>query len=398
MLKILPISHKAPRVHRNSSWCRFFSSYPASRYSITVSNQLFSTEADSHLQQIYGQFQSSQIKCTFGYGSGVFPQAGYDSLSATKPQIDMVHIVESPETFHKENSGQHASHYSALLRCGIGAVSMVQLLGAGVYFNPYVPMSDEKGNTSMIKYGVISCEEAFKDITEWSTMYVAGRLHKPVKHFGTNEKLLEANNYNLSSAFNLSLLLLPNKKRQTAFSETALYEKIAQLSYMGDPRMLVGGENPNKVKNIVSKQADKFAVLYEPFLTRALRDGILIRNSDNLLEKRLSSHAVAAIISDFPLQFKRRLLRSYRNKYQKILDNDDTMRRFLDGDSNNLLVGAFVDSVARDSFLRATLKATVLATIAYPALVQSLKGIFTAGVLKSAKYAWEKKTKSRAAL
>lgn len=397
MPNILPFPRITSNISRHTSLCRAFSSCSKLRYTETVTNQIFSTEADNHLQQIYGQFTSSQIKYTFGYGSGVFPQAGYDSVGSKRPQIDMIHIVENSETFHKENSAEHSNHYSALLKCGIGAVSAVQMLGAGVYFNPYVPMSDSQGSTSMIKYGVISAEDAFKDITEWTTMYVAGRLHKPVKHFGANEKLLQANHHNLSSAFNLSLLLLPNKKRQSSFTETALYEKIAQLSYMGDPRMLVGGENPNKVKNIVSKQADKFSVLYEPFLTEALEKGILVYTKDSMLEKRMNPQAVAEIIAGFPLQFKRRLLRSYRGKYQKLLDEDAGMKRFLDGESTEVAVGSFVESVARDSFLRAALKTTILATIAYPAFVQTFKGIFTAGILKSAKYAWEKKMKSRPA-
>lgn len=381
---------------RSTTWCRSFSTVPILPDSQVFSNQIFSTEADFHLQQLYGKFNPNQIKYTFGYGSGVFPQAGYDALAPNKPQIDLVHVVEDPVAFHEENSAQNSSHYSGLLTYGIGAVSMVQLLGAGVYFNPYVPITDNEGNTSMIKYGVVSAEVAFKDITEWSTMYVAGRLHKPVKHFAANESLLQANNYNLSSAFNLALLLLPVKKRQTTFTETALYEKIALLSYMGDPRMLVGGENPNKVKNIVSKQANKFAILYGPFLARALQEGLLVRKRNSSLEKKMGPQEVAAIIAAFPLQFKRRLLRAYRKKYQKLLDFDNSTKRFLDGECDNVLAGEFVESVARDSYLRATLKATVLATIAYPALVQSLKGIFTAGVVKSTKYAWEKRMKSRA--
>ncbi len=47
----------------------------------------------------------------------------------------------------------------------------------------------------------------------------------------------------------LSLLLLPPSQ---PFSELALWEQIAGISYSGDPRMSVpGAENPEKVKNIV---------------------------------------------------------------------------------------------------------------------------------------------------
>ena len=337
----------------------------------------------------------------------------------------------------------------------------MQRLGAGVYFNPYVAMAGRLGEKSMVKYGVVSQQTALEDITQWTTMYVAGRLHKPVKHFGCSTdlekstgsgltestgsdlensagsdlensagsdlakstgsdlakstepdlakltgpdsalpalflaRLLHANNYNLASAFNLSLLLLPRKKRHTAFAEDALYEKIALLSYMGDPRMLVGGENPNKVKNIVSKQALRFALLYEPYLAQALRNGLLQRAPDGLLEKTMDVEAAAALIADLPLCFRRRVLLSYRNKFASTLKDDRAASDFLAGQIDTVPVGPFLLAVAGDSFLRATLKASVLATIAYPALVQSVKGIFTAGIAKSAKYAWEKKMKSR---
>ena len=269
-------------------------------------NQIFHTGADDNLRHLTAQFGA--VAHTFGYGSGVFPQAGYGAAAVPKPQIDMVHIVADPAAFHRANSARFPAHYSALLLLGVGAVAWVQRLGAGVYFNPYVAMAGLLGEKSMVKYGVVSQQTALDDITQWTTMYVAGRLHKPVKHFGVCSpesgpdsakspgpdstdlpalflaRLLHANNYNLASAFNLSLLLLPRKKRHTAFAEDALYEKIALLSYMGDPRMLVGGENPNKVKNIVSKQALRFALLYEPYLAQALRNGLLQRAPDGQLE------------------------------------------------------------------------------------------------------------------
>lgn len=42
------------------------------------------------------------------------------------------------------------------------------------------------------------------------------------------------------------------------FTERQLYEQITSISYLGDFRMYIGGENPNKVRNIVSKQFQYF--------------------------------------------------------------------------------------------------------------------------------------------
>jgi hypothetical protein len=50
------------------------------------------------------------------------------------------------------------------------------------------------------------------------------------------------------------------------FTEEELFLKIAGLSYQGDFRMSLGGENPKKVFNIVSKQYDEFKEIYQPII------------------------------------------------------------------------------------------------------------------------------------
>ena len=87
-----------------------------------------------------------------------------------------------------------------------------------------------------------------RDLEEWETLYMAGRLQKPVKILRQDAKLALATKKNLENAIRAALLMLPER-----FTEEDLYLTIAGLSYSGDFRMLVG-ENPHKVFNIVYAQ------------------------------------------------------------------------------------------------------------------------------------------------
>jgi translocator assembly and maintenance protein 41 len=92
-------------------------------------------------------------------------------------------------------------------------------------------------------------------------MYLAGRMHKPLEIISmVDDTILSSMNTNLTSALRTSLLLLPK-----TFSRDDLYITIAGLSYGGDFRMWFG-ENPDKVKNIVHGSFEQFDSLYQPLL------------------------------------------------------------------------------------------------------------------------------------
>lgn len=346
----------------------------------SFANQEIIADCNYSLQYFQEKFQTRSIRYSFGYGLGVFPQEGYEK-SAKKPQIDVVHVVNNVSEFHATNVAQFPNHYSFMRLLGLPAITRVQLYGAGMYYNPYVRIEDDRGHESMIKYGIVSEDVIFQDLTEWSTFYLAGRLQKPVRHiFGADLRLERANEYNLESAFNLSLVLLCLGKK-ISLTTRDLYQKIALLSYMGDPRMIVGGENPNKVKNIVKRQMAYFEQLYDPAMQVALSKGYATLKEGNLIVPKDAS-VFADILAKLPIQFRLRLAQSYGKKYEYVPEAID--------DPNS----KFLKFMSSDTHLRRTLLTTVLAIIAYPALVQSLKGILTAGIVKSAKYAWEKKMKS----
>ncbi|NWV42544.1 TAM41 protein, partial [Grantiella picta] len=171
--------------------------------------------------------------------------------------LDFVFAVDDAMTWHMTNLLKNRSHYSFLKFFGPKQITTIQKYGAGIYYNTLVPC-----NGRMIKYGVISTDALIEDLFHWKTLYVAGRLQKPVKILAQNEnsKLQAALVSNLKSAVTAAFLMLPE-----SFSEEDLYMQIAGLSYSGDFRMIIG-EDKSKVQNIVKPNVAHFQKLYSNIL------------------------------------------------------------------------------------------------------------------------------------
>ena len=114
----------------------------------------------------------------------------------------------------------------------------------------------------MIKYGVTTVDNLCSDLLNWNTLYLAGRMHKPIRIIKDDPRVRLAQQVNLTSAIRAALLSLPEK-----FTETELFERIAGISYGGDIRMLLPAENRNKVGNIVQTQGPQFKELYYRLVT-----------------------------------------------------------------------------------------------------------------------------------
>ena len=200
------------------------------------------------------------VRSAFAYGSGAFHQAGYGKEET--PMLDLVLIVEDAEAFHREAD---ASHYSGLRALGPRVLASVTHAGCGVYYNPYVELGGRA-----VKYGVVEERVLEDDLQNWSTLFLAGRLHKPVAWVGPEHSphLSSALRSNLDAATDVAWILL-SAQHATAVDDTKLFETIAGLSYMGDPRFALGAETPGKVANIVSGNMDGFQTLYTPILSQS---------------------------------------------------------------------------------------------------------------------------------
>lgn len=319
-------------------------------------NQCLTTETQEQLVDLVNTFDS-KISAAVGYGSGILPQNGYDKPDKEK-QLDFIFLVNDTAKFHHENVKQNPSHYSTK---SLTVINFLQ--GSGIYFNPYILIKNK-----LTKYGVTTRRSAFMDLSEWSSLYFAGRMQKPVNYIKEDDMLKFLNQYNLKNAMTIAIFLI----RSNLFTEKQLYEQITSISYLGDFRMYIGGENPNKVKNIVSKQFLYFKKLYDPILQYFVRRNYLIITDDDSTNRtfktNLTTNTRINLISSLPLKFRTQLYRKYPE--------------------------SSVKEIARDEKLPENIKSLITSTIIYSSIIQGLKGFFTAGFVKSLKYSLAKRRKS----
>jgi translocator assembly and maintenance protein 41 len=110
-------------------------------------NQLLpvSNSTRALLESIVAQFDAP-IRYAFAYGSGVFEQDGYNTVTAKNgeaPMLDFMFAVTHPDHWHSINMHQHPSHYALHARLlGSSFVARVEDISPGVWFNAFVPMKD----------------------------------------------------------------------------------------------------------------------------------------------------------------------------------------------------------------------------------------------------------------
>lgn len=400
-------------------------------------------EFKESLRSILWQFRAP-IRYAFAYGSGVFgqkstpgnstdlsphpnpPKAVEDWQKGGAKVIDFIFGVSHTQHWHSLNLTQNPHHYSGLkyLPNSSAAVSWMQDgWGAGMYYNPFITV-----NGVMIKYGVVHLDTLARDLSEWDTLYLAGRLQKPVKILRDDPRIRLANQVNLISALRTALLMLPEK-----FTEKQLYERIAGLSYMGDPRMhsLLASESPNKVSNIVGAQLPGFRQLYVPLIDNlpnveftdsrtphtagwekddAIRHtGTLSRMEDDVLggedglslTQDLDPVKRGNMVRRLPKAFREKLYYAYKKKFQipgsafgNILE--ETRDEDPSGSFKRRECGDFERRIAQQDDLPFLMGESVKKTVSWPSTMQTVKGVFTSGLVRSVKYVAEKRSKGKA--
>ncbi|KAK1640703.1 mitochondrial matrix Mmp37-domain-containing protein [Colletotrichum phormii] len=373
------------------------------------------------LTEVVREFRAP-IMYAMAYGSGVFPQSKVsrsvsdEDFRAVHPKpspslievqkggpkmIDFIFGVTHTQHWHSLNIRQHRDHYSGLASFGSGLVSTTQdRWGAGVYFNPYVT---KKG--MLIKYGVTSIDNLCTDLSTWNNLYLAGRLHKPVKILRDHPRVRLANQVNLISAVRTALLLLPPK-----FTEKELFSTIAGISYLGDPRMSLPTENKSKISNIVDNNMVSFRKLYGPLLN-TLPNVDFAEGADQQSKHAADAEYDGAMYQDMdpikrgnmvrrlPQAFRSRLYFQYQKKFMvPTADFKAMMDASKDEDAVSFKRregGGFEQRIVQDKpeELQSSIRKVIRQTVNWPATAQSIKGFFTAGVGRSVRYMSEKMTK-----
>ena len=144
------------------------------------------------------------------------------------------------------------------------------------------------------------------DLLNWRTLYLAGRMHKPIRIIKDDARIRLTQQVNLTSAVRAALLTLPEE-----FSETQLFERIAGISYSGDPRMMLPAEDRGKVGNIVRKQKPQFKELYHRLVVGL--NGVHWSDHSSVIQQDVSASARSAHLRKLPSN----LLVGVKNNYSR---------------------------------------------------------------------------------
>lgn len=132
------------------------------------------------IQMLKSSFPKTDF--SFAYGSAVFVQPKtlpYSNLAKeSKPKMmDFIFSVNNPLQWHQLNFGLNPEHYRHSLRSFKCIRQWAHSFAPAIVFFPYAKIT---GSDMFLKYGVISTERLIDDLRTWRSLYVAGRLHKPV--------------------------------------------------------------------------------------------------------------------------------------------------------------------------------------------------------------------------
>ncbi len=191
------------------------------------------------------------IIASFGYGSGVFKQRGYNLDK--KNMIDLILVVENAKKWHHENKKKHPNDYQLSAKILLGNINFERIFFlTGVTYQTHISFQGQ-----LFKYGIISESTFINQMNTWSSFFLPGRFQKPICPIKSTTQINDSIANNRLLALLVALYTLPEEQKTLE----KLFLHICSLSYLGDIRMLFV-ENPNKISNIVSAEFSLFRKIY----------------------------------------------------------------------------------------------------------------------------------------
>lgn len=316
-----------------------------------MSSNVFEGRMDEKKKRLVLEFLKEHPSpvAVIGYGSGVIEQQG--SKKEDKKQIDLIIIVDDLKDWILENMSMNPDEFTKGTMRYFKNASL-EALEKGA---PIVYFSSIEYNGELIKMGLISKERFLSSCYDKTSSYVPFRIEKAIELIKCeDDKIKDAILYDHKTTLITALLMLDKDHQRI----DDLMEKICSLSYMGDFRMKIHCEDPNKIKNIVSKQFEYFIIDYN-----LVNDGYFKCNPDWTLEINYE-------------KIKRDLSKLPEDIYERINVFEDD----LEGNYH------FVDNNLEEYYKEAAEKEN---------LKQAVKGIRTVGLKKALKYALHKVKKGR---
>ena len=237
-----------------------------------------------------------------------------------------------------------------------------------------------------IKYGVTTVDNLCSDLLNWRTLYLAGRMHKPIRIIKDDARVRLTQQVNLTSAVRTALLTLPE-----TFTQRELFARIAAFSYAGDVRMALPGENRAKVTNIVSRQGEQFRELYHRLVVAL--PGVHWPSHMESIQQDINPHARAAHLRKLPAHLLKGVTDHYASAvhpreadeaaYWTHLAGDEKLPEVIDGGTSPL----YPFRARNHSCLSS---AEIRKLVRHSSTVQTVKGLVSAGPSKGLRYASEK--------
>lgn len=216
-----------------------------------MDKNMFRGRIDADKKKLIMEFEEQHPSslAIIGYGSGIIPQD--KSNPNDKKELDMIIVVDDLELWLQQNMAMHPEEFTAATLKFFKKATLEQLeKGAPIIYFSRACYKDQ-----FIKRGIISKSQFLSSCYNRSSSYVPFRMEKVTEVIKCDDDdIYNALVFDHQITLMLALLMLPKEKHN-------LYDLITcicSMSFLGDFRMKIHCEDPNKIKNIVNKQLQFF--------------------------------------------------------------------------------------------------------------------------------------------